>query len=151
MQLRARLINFASHDAILCMVVHQTHCLHEGIDGSGADEFPATLAQFLRQRFGGRRGRTALWLRPIVGWLEPPDKCCEGTFTLDQIACAAGIVDGGLYLAAMTDDPGIYQQPFHVGLVELRYLAEVEPSEGSPEILALGQDGPPAKSRFRNS
>src|SRR5688572_18573050 len=52
-----RLLAFCPDHTPLDMVVDQAHRLHEGVDGRGADEFPAVLLERLRQRGRLRRGR----------------------------------------------------------------------------------------------
>src|SRR5688572_14244173 len=53
----SRLLALRPRHAVFDMVVDQAHGLHEGVDGGGADEFPAILLERLRQRGRLRRGR----------------------------------------------------------------------------------------------
>lgn len=61
-------------DTAFDVIVYQSHGLHESIDRSRADEFPAALPQFLRQGYRGGRRRPTLWSCIVILRFETPDE-----------------------------------------------------------------------------
>src|SRR5712671_3095110 len=125
------------------MIVDQAHCLHEGIYGCRSDEFPAQLLEIFREGNRFPRGRHGLRLRKLLRFVAP-DEGRQGSFPLDELPSLPRIVDDGLDLAAVTDDPFVLEQTHDVALGEARDPVEIKIMEGGTEILALGEDRAPA-------
>src|SRR5690606_36672046 len=135
------------------VVVHKTHCLHEGVDGRRPDETPAAPLQFPGKpcRYVcARIGPQMIQVddgRPFLGvWLEAPEEGGQRACLVSQFPCPPRIVDGRDDLAAMADNPGIGKQPFYIVIGELRDPVEIEAFEGFAEVLALAQDGQPGQA-----
>ncbi|MNY01959.1 hypothetical protein D3C86_1345080 [compost metagenome] len=72
-----------------------------------------------------------------------PEPARQRTRFLGQRQRAAGVVDGGQYLAAVAHDAGIAHQAVHVAVGVAGHPFEIEIIEGFAEGLALAQDGDP--------
>src|SRR4051794_16354790 len=130
------------------MIVDQAHGLHEGMHRGRPDEPPAQFLEVLGQpkrflRYGHGPAFDALRVRLVA-----PDESGQRAFALHQLARATRVVDDGLYLPAVAHDAGVAEQTFHVARVETRELVELEITEGGAEVVALGEDGPPAQARL---
>src|SRR5437773_5481735 len=68
--------------------------------------------------------------------------------TLDQLLGSAGIVDDGLDLAPMPDDPLVLHQPINITLGVTSDSIEIETVKSRSKVLALGEDGSPAQARL---
>jgi hypothetical protein len=135
------------------VVVHESHRLHEGVDGSRTDEPPAAPLEVLRElpRFRclghleesvpGQPARSGVGLR-----LAAPDVGGERALFLHELDGPRGVVDRRLDLAAVADDPGVAQKSLDISLAEARDLLEVEARERLPEVLALAQNRQPREA-----
>ena len=63
---------------------------------------------------------------------------------------AFGVVDCGFDLATMADDRGVLEKALHVLLSEFGDAVAVEAMENAAEVLALGEDGPPAQAGLKS-
>lgn len=72
-----------------------------------------------------------------VGFVTP-DEGCQRAFPFDEFPGLSGIIDNRLDLAAMPDDPCVFEQTIDIALGKTRNPVEVETLEGGAEILALG-------------
>src|SRR6266496_1267596 len=146
----ARALDFASDHAVRDMIVDQPHCLHESIHRGGSHEFPAQLFQILRQGKRLRRGRGSLRLRKLLHVrFVTPDEGCQRAFPFDELPGLSGIIDDCLDLAAVSNDPFVFEQTIEVALGEACDPVKVEIVEGGAEILALGEDGAPTQSGLK--
>jgi hypothetical protein len=70
-------------------------------------------------------------------------------FGLAQRECPARVRDRRFDLAAMTDDPGVLQEPIDVALAEPPHALRIEIGERNAKRLALAQDRQPRESRLK--
>src|SRR6185503_8654932 len=96
---------------------------------------------------GLRGGRRCLRLcEALRAGLVAPEQGRERAFALHDLPRAFRVVDHRLDLAAMAHDAFVLEQPLDVARREARDAVEIEAVERGAEVLALGEDRPPAQT-----
>ena len=80
--------------------------------------------------------------------LEAPEEGGQRALRVHELAARPSVVDHRLDLAAMADDARVREQALDVARAEPGDPVDVEVVEGGAEVLALGEDGPPAQARL---
>ena len=132
-------------EASMDVVVDYADVLHERVHTRAPHEAVPLRLQLLceRLRLRGRLGQVGDGRRcplagDLVGLRERHEARRRGQHR-------AGLVDGGLDLAAVADDRGVLDQPVHVPLGHCCHLGDVEASECLPEGVPLPEHDRPAQ------
>lgn len=152
----AFLLDDRPEPAAVHVVVHETHGLHERVNGGWADERPAPALEVFAHRFRFIGYAHVHQGRPIelprtrsrVG-LERPNVGGETAVLLEEGQAPPGVVYRRFDLAAVPNDPRVEQEALHGSRRETRDRLDVEAFERAAEVLSLAEDRQPAEPRLK--
>ena len=78
-----------------------------------------------------------------------PEEFAETAKLFLKLQSPLSVVDGGLYLFAVSYDSSIEKQALHVFLSESGHLMEVEVTKRFSEIIPFSEDGEPGESGLK--
>jgi hypothetical protein len=145
----ALFLDLVPHRAAREVVVDEPTGLHQRVCGRRPDEPKAAPFELAGQ--GGRLGGRPREVRAEAGRVPPlgaegPDQLRQRLTHLAEAQRGAGILDRGLDLGAIADDPLVGQQPLQVCVTEGRDAANLESGECGSEGLALAKDRQPREA-----
>lgn len=139
------------------MIVDESHRLHKSIKGRGAHKAPTPLSERVAHRprlLTLRQLEQDFSVDPLGSIsrrrLELPEKAGQAAEIFDDLLCAAGIMNGGFNLTAVSNDPRVVHESINTSPVESRDFHEIEVPESPTEGFALPQNGQPAEPRLES-